>query len=102
MGPTLFRPTKVLNKFKYQSLSDSKFKIQNFCRPWAVIGDIGELGDMGEIGVSASYNSTEAQPTTDNGQAEPQPNTLGVPDGTTEAHPQTLNKGAAPQFAWRK
>ena len=50
--------------------------------------DIGEIREIGEIGVSASYNSynsynsTKAHPSTDNGQAEPQPNTLGVPDGT--------------------
>ena len=51
---------------------------------------MGDMGEIREMGVLASYNSynsynpTEAQPS------------------TTEAHPQTLNKGAAPQFAWRK
>ena len=55
------------------------------------------MGEIREIGVSASYNSynsynsTEAQPSTDNGQAEPQPNTLGVPDGTVDRRPSTDN-----------
>ena len=52
--------------------------------------DIGDIGEMGEIGVSASYNSYNSYNST---EAHP---------SSTEAHPQTLNKGAAPQFAWRK